>query len=218
MSLPDWTGQTVAIVASGPSITKADVQSLRGRCPVIAIKENYDLCQWADVVYGCDFAWWRNRQGLKECKALKIAGTQLARQLADDIVIATVRPVEDSLIFAPLLTLGAGGNSGFQAVNLAVQLGARRLLLLGFDMSDRSGVHWYGRNSGMGRSNPSEGNFRRWRAAFVKAAPVLQQRGVEVINAAPFSALTCFPRMPLVQALQEWKLESSIDMAGVGTA
>lgn len=217
MTLPDWTGQTVAIVASGPSITKADVRSLRGRCPVIAIKENYDLAPWADVVYGCDFPWWRNRQGLKDCKALKIAGTQLARQLADDIVIATVRPVEDDLVFEPLLTIGAGGNSGFQALNLAIQFGAVRVLLLGFDMSDRGGTHWYGRANGMGRSNPAEGNFRRWRAAFQRAAPVLQQRGIEVINAAPFSALTCFPKMTVTQALQEWKLES-IDMVGLGAS
>lgn len=96
--------------------------------------------------------------------------------------------------------IGGGGNSGFQALNLAVQLGATRVLLIGFDMHDRGGVHWYGRNNWVGANNPTDSNFRRWIRALNIAAPVLANRGVEVVNASPFSDLQCFPKA----SIEEW--------------
>ena len=47
--------------------------------------------------------------------------------------------------------IGGGGNSGFQALNLALQWGARKIILVGFDLTDENGLHWYGRNSVEGR-------------------------------------------------------------------
>lgn len=204
---PDWRDSAVAIVASGPSIKKADVASLRGRLPVIAIKENHELAPWADIVYGCDAAWWRNVQGLPGYGGIKVSAT--ARTIADawpDIRIITVLPSDDNIQFGPAFTVGSGGNSGFQALNLAVQLGARRVLLLGFDADDRSGTHWFGRANGLGRSNPGEFNFRRWRAAFANCAKPLAIAGVEVVNASPISSLKAFPKIAVEAALKRWGL------------
>jgi hypothetical protein len=64
----DWSGREVAIIASGPSAKKSGYAALRDRMPVIAIKENIELAPWADVVYGCDAAWWKKRNGLPEFK------------------------------------------------------------------------------------------------------------------------------------------------------
>jgi len=95
--------------------------------------------------------------------------------------------------FGTVGVVGAGGNSGFQALNLAAQLGAASIILIGFDMSDRSGKHWYGRNQWPGANNPDDSNFRKWIAAFEGAAPVLKARGIRVFNTSPSSALRCFP-------------------------
>lgn len=108
----------------------------------------------------------------------------------------------DDLVLEPVGTIGAGGNSGFQALNLAVQFGARDILLIGFDMSDIGGAHWYGRNRWAGANNPSHTNFRKWIAAFDAAAPVLRARGVNVFNASPLSALTCFPKATVHEFVQ----------------
>lgn len=117
------------------------------------------------------------------------------------------RPVRyrDDLVLDPFGSVGGGGNSGFQALNLTVQLGARRIVLVGFDMTDRAGVHWYGRNRWPMANNPTDTNFRRWIAAFERAAPVLRRIGADVFNAAPASALTCFPKRSVEQILQEWE-------------
>ena len=204
---PDWSGAAVAIVASGPSTKKANPAQLKGRLPVIAIKENVELCPWANMVYGCDSAWWKNQVGLPKYEGIKVSYVASGLTAAyPDIKTIDIRKDADRLLFDKPGLVGSGGNSGFQALNLAIQCGAVRVLLVGFDMQDRSGVHWYGRNNGPGRNNPTEDNFRRWRAAFATSAPELVERGIEVINASPISALTCFKRQTIEQTLAEWRL------------
>lgn len=100
--------------------------------------------------------------------------------------------------------VGAGGNSGFQALNLAVQWGAKCIILIGFDMTDQSGVHWYGRNNWPRANNPDHNNFKRWIDAFTKAAPQLERMGVDVVNASPNSALKCFKHRSIAEALSDW--------------
>lgn len=100
--------------------------------------------------------------------------------------------------------IGGGGNSGFQALNLAVLFGSRRIILIGFDMNDRSGVHWYGRNNWKMANNPDATNFRRWISAFERAAPILADAGVEVVNAAENSSLRCFKRWSIEDTMKAW--------------
>ena len=201
---PDWRGQAAAIIASGPSAKHTKISLLRDRVRVLAIKENHELAPWADVVYGCDRAWWRNRQGLHEFTGLKISQAAELTASYPDIRIVKVDNTKDKILLDDTKVVGSGGNSGFQALNLAVQFGADRILLIGFDMHARSGVHWYGRNNGQGRSNPSEHNFKRWRAAFEGSADMLKERGVDVVNASLISELTCFRVAKVDVAMAEW--------------
>lgn len=209
----DWSGFAVAIIASGPSAKKANISAVRDAMPVIAIKENIDLAPWADVVYGCDAAWWKKCQGLPEFPGLKVSwrGSNSLRPAAyKDIKLVDIPATSDELIFEPSGKLGAGGNSGFQALNLAIQFGAKHILLIGFDMHDRSGAHWYGRNNWPQGNNPTEDNFRRWRRAFELAAPKLRDRGIQVFNASEGSALKCFEKMSVESALSHWDLHAGV--------
>lgn len=203
---PDWSGQAVAIVASGPSAKSAGIEKLRGRIKVVAIKENVDLCPWADMVYGCDAAWWRNRLGLANYAGLKVSAAGILSSRYADIRIVKVETLADRPIFDPKGVLGAGGNSGFQVVNLLAQLGVKRQLLIGFDLHGRGGLHWYGRNNGTGRHNPTEDNFRRWQAAFAGSADEYRKRDIEIVNASPVSAIHCFPRRSVEKTLSGWGL------------
>lgn len=85
-----------------------------------------------------------------------------------------------------------------------MQFGAKRLLLIGFDMHVGSGVHWYGRNGWNGANNPAMRHLMRWRDAFTMQAPVLRRMGVEVINASADSALRCFEIASVESALERW--------------
>lgn len=164
------------------------------------------------MVYGCDRPWWEYRRGLPEFAGLKVTwrGNGLPGFEAIRRIDIAELPQPNLLKYSPDLemekvgTIGAGGNSGFQALNLALQWGALKIILIGFDMSDKGGVHWYGRNHWPMANNPNESNFKRWIAAFDRAAPVLDRIGARVVNASPNSALTCFPKMSLEQALAEF--------------
>ena len=203
---PDWTGRTVAILASGPSTKKAGVELLKGRVTTFAIKRNIELTPWAEAVYGCDYPWWKSVRGLPDYKGWKFA---YADRACDQFGCKKVqiRDVKaDRLLFDEVGSVGAGGNSGFQAFNLALQFGAARILLVGFDYA---GEHWYGRNTWQGSGNPSESNFRRWRVTLDNAAPALRERGVEVVNASPNSTVKAYPKQTIAHALDAWGLTES---------
>lgn len=161
------------------------------------------------MVYGCDPAWWKHRRGLPEHTGLRAAWAGAPIDFPNILRVKIGKAgagFMDKMLFDEVGSVGGGGNSGFQALNLVTQLGAKRVLLIGFDMHDRGGVHWYGRNGWPQANNPDESNFRRWRAALDGSAEVLAAMGVEVVNAAPLSDLKAFPRRSVTDTLKEWGL------------
>lgn len=199
---PLWKGQTVAILASGPSMSASAAAAARRRCQrTIAVNNTgvrsrnsegiwHDaVAPWADVLYSCDAKWWlANAQ-----EALNFPGLKVC--------------MDDSTPFASVLCvkrgqhvgfderrdrLASGGNSGYQAVCLAVHLGAARIELYGFDMKPAANgkLHYFGNHPGvLHQLSP----YKAWVRNFAELAAELEQRGIEVVNCTPGSALTCFP-------------------------
>lgn len=199
---PNWSGQTCAIVASGPSAKKAPVQFLWGRTRAIAINESYQLCPWADVLYGCDAAWWRWRNGVADFNGMKISQDENACSQYPYIRKVKVDKHSNELGLE-IGNLGSGGNSGFQCLNLAAQFGACRILLIGFDMRVDLGEHWHPRHYPP-LSNPHpQDNLPRWRRAIDGAADTLAALGITVINCSPVSLLKAYPKMTIEEALWE---------------
>lgn len=83
--------------------------------------------------------------------------------------------------------VATGRNSGFVALQLAAMLGANPIYLLGFDMKPG---HFHG-----GHPWPTDpADYTHFSRAFEHVAPLLAERGIEVVNLNPDSALECFPR------------------------
>jgi hypothetical protein len=204
---PDWKGQDVAIIASGPSVKKSEVALLNGRMRVIAIKKNIEIAPFADIVYGCDAPWWRSVRGLPNFKGLKLAYDEAVCSEFGLRRVEIPDKYSNDLLLGAVGKVGAAGNSGFQALNLAVQFGAKRILLVGFEASVRSGDHWYGRNSWNGANNPDERICERWRKAFDNASSVLDELSIDVINTAPFSQIKRFKKMSIEDAMRVWGLQ-----------
>lgn len=200
----DWRGECVAIIASGPSVSKEQVELLRDRIHVIAIKNNVELVPWAEVVYGCDGPWWKHHNGLPNYSGIKLChdGGMCTRFGLHKVEIKHI----DKLLTDEPGTIGSGGNSGFQAINIAAQFGATGILLIGYDMQANGKVHWYGRNIIKGMNNPGESNFKRWKLGFDAVAPTLSNLGIDVVNASPQSALKCFRYASVEAALSGWGL------------
>ena len=95
-----------------------------------------------------------------------------------------------------------GGNSGYQAINLAYLFGASAIVLLGFDCSQsKTGeAHWFGQH---GPRLTQQQPFALWQANFPALAQDLANSGTRVINASRETALRCFERASLADALKE---------------
>lgn len=150
------------------------------------------------MLYATDFPWWEKHGGVPEFTGLKLSQDSKVRHRP----AWGVRQVEcvrsqDRILVDFFGKIGWGGNSGFGALNLAVQFGARRIILVGFDMRLDRGVHWHGEHQGL--HNPTDGNVARWRRVIDGAAPSLQALGVEVLNASPISALQAYPKVDFAE-------------------
>lgn len=195
---PDWTGETAIVVASGPSAVEADLAGAKGRARAVAINESWRLAPWADAIYSCDGDWWMHRQGVPEFTGLKITQDHSA---ADHLGLhrVVVEPLMRELCQEPG-RLAGGGNSGFQTLNLLVQWGVTKIILVGFDMSIEAGVHWHGRHGGH-LVNPDALATARWRRRLDEVAPQFAELGVEVVNTSGRSALQAYPKRSLEDAL-----------------
>ena len=92
-----------------------------------------------------------------------------------------------------------GGNSGYQALNLVYLFGATQIILLGYDMkTNHNKSHWHGDHPG---SLNRHSNYTNWIDRFKDLARDLQEENIKVINATRETALTCFDRMTLEEAL-----------------
>lgn len=198
---PDWAGETIVIVASGPTAKDVPLDLAKGHARVIAINDSWRLCPWADILYACDIAWWTAHKGCPEFAGLKVSidiGTSAFPLWNVRRLVCTRR--DDRMEFDNLGTVGWGGNSGFNAYNLAVQLAPSKIILVGYDMQLRDGLHWHGAH-GLGLYNPKAGNVERWRRCVDTPAKMVADRGIKVINCSPTSALRNYPKMSFAGAL-----------------
>jgi hypothetical protein len=169
------------------------------------------LAPWADVLYATDFPWWEKHRGVTEFHGLKLSQDPKVKGRPQWGVhqVEAVRS-EDRLLVEFFGKIGWGGNSGFGAINLAVQFGVSRIVLVGFDMrlyspadaqrlfgSQDRAVHWHGAHQGL--HNPTTGNVARWRRVTDGAAPALRAMGVEVLNATPHSALAAYRKVDFAE-------------------
>jgi hypothetical protein len=95
--------------------------------------------------------------------------------------------------------LRTGGNSGYQAVGLAIAAGAATVVLLGYDMRAVGGrLHWH-------REHPAS-TYEGWYSdVYVKLFRKMGKLppGVRVVNCTPGSALDCFERGALESVLPD---------------
>lgn len=205
---PDWAGQAAVIVGTGPSATAEPLEQMRGLCRFVVIKSSWELAPWADVLYGIDLGWWIANQGVAQFKGLKVSPSPTVCKAFKGVRQVKLRPRAHILIDQydehGLLILGCGlrsggGHSGFQAINLAVQFGAKRIVLVGFDMTLAHGAHWHQEGRGVARADA--GRIATWREEMDACAPLFESLGVTVINAAMESALTQYQKLPLTEAI-----------------
>lgn len=203
----DWKGDTVVIIASGPSLTEAQCEYVRdwresGGGKVIAINTTHRRAPWADVLYACDGGWWKyhNAEVRRTFKGELWTQDEAAAKAYGLHCIRSVRGVGLSRDLKEVYQGGGirgAGNSGYQAINLAYHWGVKRIVLLGYDMKlgDHGLKNWHEPHV-LTVVSP----YESW---VINYKPLAIDLGteVEVVNATADTALTCFRRDTIERAL-----------------
>lgn len=196
-----WDNATVVIIGGGPSLQAMPWDALRqtlltSGARTIACNDAY-LLNWPDMVVFGDWEWykihrnvyaWQAFQGLKVGCCFEALGEPGLFALERRDLKWQTQPGR----------IGWFGNTGVSAINLAVNLGAKKVVLLGFDMKhDKAGnSNWYDKLKDKTIHPASYNRFK------LLADRLPQSIGVDVFNANPDSAWDRFPRMTWQEALQ----------------
>lgn len=205
-----WPKATVVCIASGPSLTKEDcalVQEWRAKSDdrkVIVVNTSYKLAPWADLLYAADKEWWENYSArlLREFRGER--WTNVTRGDPNNAVskfglkyawLERYPGLNPKVGF-----INSGGNSGYQAIGLAYQAGAHKVVLLGYDMSDENGkTHWHPEH---GWWMPTiRRDYGSWARQFSRLYDDMCLVDVEVVNASRRTTLQKIPRVELEEAL-----------------
>lgn len=189
---PWQAGQTWVCLGTGPSLTADDVDACRGRARVIAVNDAYKLAPWADVLYAADAKWWRWHEGVPGFTGWKYT---IEPQQESWPGLGVFKNTGSDGLERDRGGLRTGFNSGYQAINLAVHLGAARIVLLGYDMR---GQHFFGKHP-----DDTVPPFAISLPLFQTLVRPLADLRVTVVNASRDSAITAFPRASLALALSE---------------
>lgn len=135
--------RTFVCVGSGPSLCDEDtdyLESVHNNCYIIAANRAFEKIKNPDVCYSADILWWRQYHYRVPPKSLKYSLSGVSERLSkwdiDDVLGVLWTKIRsgthDQEIFH-------GGNSGQHTVDLARILGAKKIILLGFDFQHTGG-------------------------------------------------------------------------------
>lgn len=186
---------TIVCAASGPSLTTEDLDACAG-LPKVAVNDTYRLIPEAVAIFAADAVWWARTSAAGATAPHKyyLSGGGICPITG---VHRLARTGQTGLELEPT-GLRSGGHSGYAAINLAYHLGARKIILLGYDM--RSGPdgqhHWFGEHPD--RSHP---RYAQWLPYYTELSAALAQEGVTLINASRVTVISTVRHCTLEEAL-----------------
>lgn len=193
-----WPGRTVYIIGGGPSLARMDLTPIHSK-RVIGVNQAFRLGPWVNVLYfgDCNFYDLNRKNGIKDFGGLMISSCQRIPKDGWPGVHRVKRSKQKpyGIDTERRNSIAWNNNSGASAINIAYWLGAKRVVLLGFDMHKEEGNHhWHSYYKDRG---PNHNPYPRHLIGWPQIAKDAQSVGLEIINATPDSAITDFPYMPL---------------------
>lgn len=193
-----FPGKTILLVATGPSMSDLDLEPAKGLCPTIAINNaSITTAPWADFYFFGDNRWWR---WYKDSIPASFPGriiTTSAAKFTDGRVLRINKEYNAPLSWDPLAVSGL--DSGTIAINVAVLLGAKRIVLAGYDMAfaEDGRAHHH-------EDHPEPTREQHYIEKFQPQYPPLlaelAKHKIEIVRVTP-SRLTMIPQMELLPAL-----------------
>lgn len=197
-----WDGATVVCIATGPSLTEAQVAAVKASGhPTITVNDAYKIAPFADLVYFADAKWWRWQREVKGGPWASFRGAKCTiwtgGNQVDEAEIHILRNARRDGLSENPEEVCTGSNSGYQAINIATLAGAKRVLLLGYDARDIGDrAHYFGDHP-----DKTKPPYAVIKDRFKTCAAAAKALKVEILNATPGSELDCFSRIELADGL-----------------
>jgi hypothetical protein len=170
-------------MGGGASLTADDLRAIalvRKRFRTVALTDTVFLAWWANELHANDAKWWQSRESL-------LGGYAGARVGVQPFASRRISFLRDSGCtgYDPRLGYVRHGNSsGYSALHNAIQKGAAKIILAGFDMG---GEHWHS-----GYKNEPPADYANMAKAFATLLPAIVERSIDVVNCSPTTRLDCF--------------------------
>lgn len=189
------------LVGGGPSLNECPIRLGLSYPQVhyLAINDAYRLIPESKLFYACDYRWWEwNYEAMHSLPGIKLTIDPAAAQRWSDLYCYTGL---DGVGLCKLPnTVHTGKNSGYQALNVAYHCGAKRIILLGYDLQKTNQqTHWFLNHQGTAKAQ-----YSKWISLFEPLAKDLLEAGIEVVNCSPRTALTVFPCGDFTDTLKRW--------------
>lgn len=196
-------------IGTGPSLTPQQIECARGKgFALTGCNNTWEMIPDLRVLYACNEGWWTHywsdALAAHPCEKWTTNAAAAKRYGVNWIAERDGRGLSDG----PHIHHGHG--SGYSLLNLVYLMGARRVVLLGYDM--KYAPDYDGRRRDVG-SKPRHyfgeypESLLHWPKAQVHAGvhvglvqryrEVAEQGRIEILNATPGSALDCFPRVSI---------------------
>lgn len=209
-----WKDGTAYIIGGGPSLSDMEWDKYTDR-HFIGVNDAYMLGDWVDMCFFGDWGWFKSYHWKDEVVKPECVHKGL-RQYPNPIVTNCWRHASEIKDMCPHIKLfkrgrkGFGhppylswhGNSGISATNLAIILGAKTIVLLGFDCDDKAKeVNWHTNLKNPQRLGTVYKKFKSGFADFKKEVEEFDD-SIDIINANPESKLEMFPKMKRSDAMK----------------
>jgi hypothetical protein len=198
MKAARWSGNTVVVIGSGPSLTAEDCSTVESSgLPTIAVNSSWKAARFCDVIYGGDMCWW----------------DAYASEIDIDAERWSCTPQAVSKHGLSYHKAWGRYNSGMRAIQFAIAEGASRVILLGFDGNVDSGTHWHGDHTKTG--NPDFKKCREWMGQFSMVASEAVNSDVEIINCSRSTSIVAFRTGDLGEELKRKHVPGGVLIKGM---
>lgn len=196
---PYYKKDCIAVcIASGPSLTQDQIdilgkykeeqqqQNKDDTITVITVNDNW---RWkyngeyiSDLQYAADDSWWNVwLQKMRDSGFDRPCFIPLKHEFAKKNGLNLI-PCEHSPGLGKNKKIHTGQNSGYQAINIAYYVGARKIILLGYDMKvgPKGKIHWFGSHPKGLRNTPNR--YGTWVKNFDRLSKDIHDEGVDIVN------------------------------------
>lgn len=182
-----WPDSVIFILGGGPSIKYLDLTKIQGKWPVIGCNMAFLDYPWVDVVYfgDCKVHMWvteadkgRYAQQFDAYTGLKVS---LCPDTRNDNRINALFRYRNGIV-TDRRSLGWNMNTGGSAINLAYHFGAKKVVLLGFDMKQKDGKMNFHNYNFVSVKHPKN-VLSKFKKNFEYIAKDAKRLGLEIINA-----------------------------------